>query len=53
MQTEHSTHQDRKTVHDHLKYRSLKVLLYQGFKPVVIQFYTNRCRTRTLSQFKI
>ncbi|PZU92362.1 MAG: hypothetical protein DCE90_18440 [Pseudanabaena sp.] len=26
--------------------QSLKVLLYIAFKPVVIQFYTNRCHTR-------
>jgi transposase len=44
--TEPSTPQDHKTVHDHLKHRSRKVLLCKGLKPVMIQFYTNRCHTR-------
>jgi hypothetical protein len=49
MQTEPSTPQDHKTVHDHLKHRSRKVLLCKGLKPVTIQFYTNRCHTRTIT----
>jgi hypothetical protein len=51
MQTEPSTPQHHKTVHDHLKYRFLKVLMYKGFKLIVIQFYTNRCRTRTTRKY--
>ena len=27
--------------------QSLKALLYIAFKPVAIQFYTNRCHTRS------
>jgi hypothetical protein len=33
-------------VHTHVGTRSSKALLYIGFKPVMIQFYMNRCRTR-------
>ena len=35
-----------KNVHAPSSNQSLKVLLYIAFKPVVIQFYTNRCHTR-------
>jgi hypothetical protein len=35
-----------KTVHNPLKCQSLKALLYNSLKPVMIQFCTNRCHTR-------
>ena len=34
-------------VHDPWKYRLLKLPLFSGFKPVVMQFCTNRRHTRT------
>jgi hypothetical protein len=38
---------DSKTVHDYCRNGALKVLLFKGFKTVMIQLYTNRCRTRS------